>query len=135
MIYLDTNVLVYALCKNVDDVQQKEISQNILKTTVKNGNLLLSEISLYEYAFVSKKLGENEAVICENLKFLQTYCKPVNNIEKDVIQLMFDTSTYKQSFDAYHMCFCKYYNCDKLVTFDVGFKKFNNYFNIEIEIL
>lgn len=31
MIYLDTNVLIYAFCKNVDNEEQKTLSQEILK--------------------------------------------------------------------------------------------------------
>jgi len=37
MIYLDTNVLIYAFCKNVDNLEQKKLSQEILKVYQKCG--------------------------------------------------------------------------------------------------
>ena len=135
MTYLDTNILIYALCKNVDNEEQKIISQNILREAVKNKELLLSEVILYEYAFVAKKLREEETVINDNLNFLINFCQHVNEIEKEVIQLMSQTSTYKQSFDAYHISFCNHFNCKKIITFDVGFKKFKNISSVDIEIL
>ena len=46
MTYLDTNVLLYALCKNIDNQKQKEVSQDFLRHAIKSLNLLVSEIAL-----------------------------------------------------------------------------------------
>jgi len=46
MIYLDTNILIYAFCKNVDNLEQKNLSQEILRHTISQQKLLLSEIVL-----------------------------------------------------------------------------------------
>jgi len=58
MIYLDTNIFVYALSKNVDDLSQKEKALYYLREAIKENSLIVSEIVLYEFAFVSKKLCE-----------------------------------------------------------------------------
>src|SRR5574344_1533987 len=75
MIYLDTNILVYAFCKNVDDEIQKQKAQEILKESIISKQLILSEISLYEFAFICKKLKEELEVINENIEFLSRYIK------------------------------------------------------------
>ncbi len=75
MIYLDTNILVYAFCKNVDDEIQKQKAQEILKETIISKQLILSEISLYEFAFICKKLKEELEVINDNIDFLSRYIK------------------------------------------------------------
>ena len=41
MIYLDTNIYVYAFCNNVDNQEQKNISQKILKEAVYNKQLIV----------------------------------------------------------------------------------------------
>jgi predicted nucleic acid-binding protein len=75
MIYLDTNILVYAFCKNVDDENQKQKAQEILKESIISKQLILSEISLYEFAFICKKLEEKLEVINDNIDFLSRYIK------------------------------------------------------------
>ncbi len=75
MIYLDTNILVYAFCKNVDDENQKQKAQEILKESIISKQLILSEISLYEFAFICKKLKEELEVINDNIDFLSRYIK------------------------------------------------------------
>ena len=99
MIYLDTNILIYAFCKNVDNQEQKNISQNILKSTIAEQSLLLSEISLYEFAFVSQKLKESTFVIEANLDYLSKYVK-VADISNDVVSMMNQTKGYKKLFKA-----------------------------------
>lgn len=75
MIYIDTNILVYAFCKNVDDENQKQKAQEILKESIISKQLILSEISLYEFAFICKKLEEKLEVINDNIDFLSRYIK------------------------------------------------------------
>ena len=75
MIYIDTNILVYAFCKNVDDENQKQKAQEILKESIISKQLILSEISLYEFAFICKKLEEELEVIDNNIDFLSSYVK------------------------------------------------------------
>lgn len=134
MIYLDTNVLIYAFCKNVDNEEQKRISQEILRDAVSQQKLLLSEIVLYEFAFVSKKLKEDDAVIVNNISFLLKYVKKAD-ICNEVIEFMKTTNSYRHSFDIYHIVVSNHFGCSKLVTFDSSFKKFQKYSTTKIEIL
>ncbi len=78
---------------------------------------------LYEFAFASKKLKENDIFIEQNLDFLSQFIKPTNsNINKRVIEILNESKQYHSSFDIFHLAFCEYNNC-KLITFDKGFKK------------
>jgi predicted nucleic acid-binding protein len=127
MIYLDTNIFIYAFCKNVDDQSQKIKSQEILRESIKNDKLIVSEIVLYEFAFVSRKLKEDVSVIDNNLKFLSNYERMAIDISSDVLSLISKTSSYKQSFDIYHLCFSNHFNCTEFITYDNGFKKFQDF--------
>lgn len=134
MIYLDTNVLIYAFCKNVDNEEQKKLSQEILKSSISNQKLLLSEIVLYEFSFVSQKLKEDKQVIELNLAFLSKFAK-LADIKQEVLSLMQKTDSYQHSFDVYHVCFSDYFNCSELITFDNGFKKFIDHSKTAIKVL
>jgi predicted nucleic acid-binding protein len=134
MTYLDTNVYIYAFCNNTDNPLQQQKSREILTSLVANNKLIVSEIILYEFAFVSKKLQENETVIKNNLEFLSQYIQ-VANITQKVIDLMQMSSNFQHSFDAYHISFAQYFKCDEFITFDQGFKQFIKYFNGKVTIL
>jgi len=92
MIYFDTNIYLYAFSKNIDDINQQEKSIEVLEKALKEKKVITSEIILYEYAFVSKKLEEENADIED-------------------------------------------YNCEKFITFDKGFKRFQDLRKVEIVIL
>lgn len=63
MIFLDTNILVYAFSQNVDNENQKKLSQDILMQSIKDKNLVLSDIILCEFAYVSWKIKEDKNTI------------------------------------------------------------------------
>jgi predicted nucleic acid-binding protein len=135
MVYFDTNVYVYAFCQNVDNPAQKELSQSLLKQSVSNHELILSEMILYEFAFVSKKLEEETGVIQNNLEFLSRYAQPTHgNILKRVLEIFEYTSLYRSAFDVFHLAYSESLGC-KLITFDKGFKKLKAVAKTEIEIL
>ena len=75
MVFFDTNVLIYAFCKNVDDEKQQNISVKLFDEAIKNQNLIVSELILCEFAFISNKLKENKNDIDDNLKFLSNFLK------------------------------------------------------------
>jgi len=134
MEYFDTNIYIYAFCHNIDNQEQKELSQKMLKDRASNNSLLISEIILYEFAFICKKLKEDPISIQKNLNFLSRYVKSTDiNIHKRVLEIFEKTSSYSHSFDIFHLAFCEHNNC-KLVTFDKGFKKLKNISKIEIDI-
>jgi len=135
VIYLDTNIYIYAFCNNVDDQNQKAISQKILREAVKEKKLVVSELILYEFAFVARKLKEDEQSIVNNLKFLSKYKYDSSNISDMVINLLEKNSLFKDSFDVYHVCFSNYYNCHELVTFDKGFNRFRDFSMTDIRVL
>ena len=90
---------------------------------------------MYEFAFVSKKLKEDEKDIIENLEFLSKYKYNSPDISSKVIEILEKKSLFKDSFDVYHLCFSNYYNCSELITFDNGFKKFKDFFMTNITII
>jgi len=134
MEYFDTNIYIYAFCKNIDDKNQQEISQKLLKDRASNNNLLVSEIILYEFAFSCKKLKEDPITIQKNLKFLSRYVKYTDiNVHKRVLEIFENTNLYNSSFDVFHLAFCEENDC-KLITFDKGFKKLQTISKTKIEI-
>ncbi len=133
--YFDTNVLIYALCSNVDNISQREVSVKLLEKAIINQNIILSELILCEFAFISKKLKENSNTIIQNLEFLSQYVKSSNySLNQRIIEIIKETKLFTNSFDIFHLTFCENHNC-KLVTFDKGFKKFKNISNVEIVLL
>jgi len=136
MIYLDTNVFVYALSKNVDDLSQKEIALQHLRKAIEQDSLVTSEILLYEFAFVSKKIGEEPESIQSNLTFIADFLQhPSNNLFNKVLNFMNQHELHRHSFDVYHLCYSQDMNCEVLITFDKGFKKLQKYTDVEITVL
>ena len=134
MVYFDTNVLLYAFTKNIDDEKQREISIILVEEAIDNDTLIVSEVILCEFAFVSNKLNENKNDINSNLEFLSTFLQPSNfSINQRMIEILNKTNLYISSFDVYHLAFAEYHNT-KLFTFDKGFKKLQNISKIEIDI-
>ena len=134
MVYFDTNVLLYAFIKDTDDEKQSDISVKLVEEAIDNNTLIVSDVILCEFAFVSSKLNENKDDINDNLEFLLTFLQPSNfSINQRMIEILKETSLYVSSSDVYHLAFTEYYNA-KLVTFDKGFKKLKNISKIGIDI-
>lgn len=134
MVYFDTNLLLYAFTKNVDNENQRETSTKLVEEAIENDTLIVSEVTLCEFAFVSNKLNEDKNDIDNNLEFLSTFLQPSNfSINQRVLEILNKTNLYISSFDVYHLAFAEYHNT-KLFTFDKGFKKLLNISKIEIEI-
>ena len=53
MVYFDTNVLIYAFSKNVDDERQKNLSIKLVEEAIENNSLIVSELILSEFALSS----------------------------------------------------------------------------------
>jgi len=134
MVYFDTNVLIYTFSKNVDDEKQKQISIKLIEKAIKNNSLIVSELILLEFAFISNKLNENKSQIDNNLEFLSSYLKPSDStIHQRMLEILKETSLYISSFDVYHLAFAEYYNAE-LTTFDKGFKKLLDVSKVDITI-
>jgi predicted nucleic acid-binding protein len=135
MVYFDTNIYIYAFCKNVDNLQQKALSQKLLKEYASKQELIVSEIILYEFAFICHKLGESSDTIQKNLLFLSRYLVNIDTtVHQRVLQIFEDTAQYSSSFDVFHVAFSESKGC-KLITFDKGFKKLQNIAQVQIELL
>lgn len=135
MVYFDTNIYLYAFLNNVDNPEQQETSIAFVEEYLKKKQIILSEILIYEYAYVSKKLKESKSEINDRLGFLTNFIEPAPMLYKRVMEIMDSGSFYKNSFDAYHLAFAEYYNCKKLITFDKDYKKVEEIAKIEIVIL
>jgi predicted nucleic acid-binding protein len=134
MVYFDTNVLIYAFSKNTDDERQKDISVKLVGDAIEDESLIVSELILCEFAFISHKLKENKDEIDDNLAFLSEYLKPTDiTVHQRILEILKETSLYVSSFDVYHLAFSEYYN-SKLVTFDKGFKKLKKLSKVEIVV-
>ena len=134
MVYFDTNVLIYAFSKNIDDEKQKNISVKLVGEAIEDNSLILSDLILCEFAFISNKLKENKDEIDDNLEFLSEYLKPTDlAIHQRMLEILKESSLYISSFDIFHLAFSEFYDT-KLVTFDKGFKKLKDISEIEIII-
>jgi len=135
MIYFDTNIYLYAFLSNVDDRMQQEQSITILQEALDKKQLITSEITLYEYAFVTKKHNENPQEIQKYLQFLSKFTKHSKNTYIRALEIMAQKDFYRHSFDAFHIAFCQFHQCQKFITFDKGFKKLQDITDVEIEVL
>jgi len=134
MVYFDTNVLIYAFAQNIDDEKQKNISVKMVGEAIENESLIVSELILCEFAFISNKLKENKDEIDDNLQFLSEYLKPTDvTVHQRMLEILKETSLYISSFDVYHLAFSEHYNA-KLITFDKGFKKLKRLSKVEVVV-
>lgn len=134
MVYFDTNVLIYAFSKNVDNEKQKNISIELVEEAIKSNSLIVSELILSEFAFISNKLNENKNTIDDNLEFLSSYIKSSDYaIHQRMLEILKETSLYISSFDIYHLAFAEHYNAE-LITFDKGFKKLLDISKVDIVV-
>lgn len=134
MVYFDTNVLIYALVKHIDDERQRDISVELVEEAIENNTLIVSEVILCEFAFISSKLNEEPSTIDENLEFLSTFLQPTHiSIPQRMLDIFKVNHLYSSSFDLYHLAFSEYYNA-KLITFDKGFKKLREIAKVELDI-
>ena len=135
MIYLDTNVLIYATLSQVDTQSQQDKAIEIVKELINSDTLLLSNLNLLEYAFVMKKAKEDIGKIESALKLFQSFVQDEKDgFSSELIQMLDSDYACKNSFDLYHALFSQSYECQKLITFDKGFKKFQNICKVDIEI-
>ena len=134
MVYFDTNVLIYAFAKNIDDNKQGEVSTLLIEQALNTETLIVSEITLCEFAFVSAKMNENKNDIDNNLEFLSSFLQPSNiDVNHRILEILKSKNLYTSSFDIFHLAFAEYHNV-KLVTFDKGFKKLQTISKTKIEI-
>ena len=136
MIYLVSNVLLYATLSIVDTQSRQDSAIEILKELIDSETLLLSNLNLLEYAFVMKKAKEDSEKIESALEFFQSFVRDEKGgFSNELMQMLDNDYAFKNSFDLYHVAFANSYGCQKLITFDKGFNKFRDICDVKIEVL
>jgi hypothetical protein len=80
MVYFDTNVLIYAFSKNTDDERQKDISVKLVGDAIEDESLIVSELILCEFAFISHKLKENVTTHLPRIPIFRGSLKRKNDV-------------------------------------------------------
>ena len=134
MVYLDTNVLIYAAIEQ--DKEKKNISIALIQSLVDTNKLILSPLVLQEYIYTLSRLGVNGDIIKHDVSFYVEYLCANYDAQMliSAMQQCVENSSCKNINDVLHTELAYRY-ADKLVTFDSDFKKLKKYTNIEIEIL
>ena len=135
MVYLDTNVLIYASVEQ--DITKKEKSLELLERLSSQGTLVLSTLVLQEFAFTMSKLKIDSEIIRQDSTFYLEYV----SVEQDVftlkkaIELCCDKNYCKNINDIIHLLLVEKCKSKKLITFDSDFKRLVPFSDIEIEVL
>ena len=133
MIYLDTNVLVYATIDQ--SIQKKDQSINLLKQLVNDGMLNISSLVLQEYSYTLAKLKIPSSIIFSDILFYSQFSYPVTmELFLSASELCSQLTYYKNINDVIHLKYAEKY-CSKLITFDTDFERLKQYTPLSIEIL
>ena len=135
MVYLDTNVLIYASV--VQSEEKKEKSLKLIEKLIRQKHLVLSTLVLQEFVFTLAKLGVESEIIKRDSDFYFDFVA----IEYDYGTLRLavnnccENSSCKNINDIIHLHLAEKYRCKKLVTFDKGFLKIAPHSNVKVEVL
>ena len=134
MVYLDTNVLIYAALEQ--DRQKKEISIALIESLTDANALILSPLTLQEYIFTLGRLGISGEIIAHDVTFYQEHLGENYDAQMLVsaLQQCVQSRTCKHINDLLHLQIANRY-ADKLVTFDRDFGKLREYARVEVEVL
>lgn len=133
MVFVDTNVLIYAAIEQ--DLAKKERSIALLEQYINENCLLISLLVLQEYAFTLAKLKIDAAVIDKDVQFYSEFAQPVSKaMFSDAFALCAKLDFYRNINDVLHLMFAQKH-CKKLITFDADFQKLQPHTALEIEIL
>jgi len=134
MVYLDTNVLIYASVEQ-DSIKHKE-SIALIEKLVLNNILVLSPLVLQEFIFTLSKLKVKKEDIEYDARF---YFKFVSeNYTKQMLEealiICLENQNCKNINDILHLKLATKY-ADKLITYDSDFKKLQDITSVEIVLL
>lgn len=134
MLYLDTNILVYSLVNQ--DVDKMHTSQALINQSIADSSLILSPLSLQELAFTLAKLVVPKNTIVDSFNVFKSFVK--NEIDAalcdSAFQLALSSNMLINFNDAIHLKFAEQH-ASELVTFDRGFRKFDEHTSFRITIL
>jgi len=134
MVYLDTNVLIYATIEQ--DTEKKEKSLDIIEYLVKGKELILSPLVMQEFIFTLSKLKVDREIIEYDTAFYFNFVSEnyTKKMLEEALNLCLEEKNCKNINDILHMKLATQY-ATKLLTYDSDFKKLQKYTDIEIKIL
>lgn len=134
MVYLDTNILVYASINQ--DEAKREISLNLIDSLASSDSLVLSVLSLQELSFTLAKLGMDYQLIQEDIVFYRQFVASAIDLTlfDEAHHLAILSNRLTSLNDALHTVYAKRY-ASKLMTFDKDFTAFQPHTSLPIEIL
>jgi predicted nucleic acid-binding protein len=134
VVYLDTNILIYACIEQ--DVNKKERSISLIEDLIESDRLYLSTLTLQEFVFTMAKLRVDTATIKSDYEFFKKFV--FDEYDKQILQkaveLCCKLDYCKNINDVIHVEIAQRH-CNKLFTFDTDFKKLKMFTNLEIKIL
>ncbi len=135
MVYLDTNVLIYASVEQ--DIKKKERSLDLLEELINSDQLILSTLVLQEFVFTMAKLKIDSKIIKKDSDFYFDFV----TLEYDHVTLRHAIRSCcaknqcKNINDIIHLHLAQTAKCKKLITYDSDFKKISALSDVKIEIL
>jgi len=134
MVYLDTNILIYASI-NQDTAKHKD-SINLIESLVNPGELILSPLVIQEFIFTLAKLKIDKSIIQEDVNFYMDFM--TSNYTKTMLQEAFaiclEDDKCTSINDILHLKIATQ-EASKLITYDKYFKNLQKYTPIEIVVL
>ncbi len=135
MVYLDTNVLIYASVEQ--DIEKKNVSLALLENLIIEKQLLLSTLTLQEFVFTMAKLKIDNEIIKKDSEYYFSFVNVEQDyfILKQAIELCCNENQCKNINDVMHILLAQKAKCSRLITFDSDFKKLERFSEIKIEVL
>ena len=134
MVYLDTNVLVYAGIEQ--DLARKDKALCLIRSLAEASELHLSALVLQELVFTMAKLRMDVGMIKSDFAYYSNFLSWEVSLEDFIkaVKLGLELDNLRNINDLVHLKVAERY-CSKLITFDRDFKKMQGHTHIEIEIL
>jgi predicted nucleic acid-binding protein len=134
VVYLDTNILIYACIEQ--DINKKEKSILLIENLIKNNKLYLSALTLQEFVFTMAKLKVDTDTIKSDYNFFKNFIFDEYNkqILEKAVDICCKLNYCKNINDIMHIKIAENF-CTQLLTYDSDFKKLTAHTNLKIEIL
>jgi len=122
MVYLDTNVLIYASVEQ--DLQKKKRSIDLIEKLVKEESLLLSTLVIQEFVFTLAKLGLPYTAIRKDSAFYMDFVAvgPDYLIMKHSVEACCQLQKCRNINDISHLYLAEKGGAKYLLTYDSDFK-------------
>ncbi len=134
MVYLDTNILIYACVEQ--DKNKKEKSISLIENLIKDEKLFLSVLTLQEFVFTMAKLKVDTEVIKSDFKFFKNFVfeESDKHMLENSVDMCCRLNFCKNINDILHIKIAEKF-CTQLFTYDSDFKKLEAHTELKIKIL